>query len=242
MYLPEPIKVPLRWIRHCFRFDKYMRASYSQEGEDLILKRIFSESKSGFYIDIGAHHPKRFSNTYIFYRMGWRGINIDAMPGSMKAFNKVRSRDINLEIPILKERQKLNFYQFNEPALNGFSTQLSEERDGDGGIKLIKVSQLEGIPLRDLLSEYLPINILHIDFMTIDVEGLDFDVLQSNNWILFRPKILLIEMLGSSLDSMENNPVFLYLKDQEYYIFAKAVKTVFFMSKEYKIECGLKSI
>ena len=59
---------------------------FSQEGEDVILRRIFEDQKNGFYIDIGAHHPKRFSNTYYFYDRGWEGINIDATPGSMKFF------------------------------------------------------------------------------------------------------------------------------------------------------------
>ena len=58
---------------------------YSQEGEDMILGKIFSGQKHGFYVDVGAHHPLRFSNTYLFYLKGWRGINIDAMPGSMVA-------------------------------------------------------------------------------------------------------------------------------------------------------------
>jgi len=52
--------------------------SYSQEGEDLILLRIFEKKRIGFYVDVGSHHPFRFSNTYLFYRLGWRGINIDA--------------------------------------------------------------------------------------------------------------------------------------------------------------------
>lgn len=74
--------------------------SYSQEGEDMILHRIFERQCKGFYVDIGAHHPFRFSNTYLFYKRGWSGINIDAMPGSMNIFNKFRNRDINLEYGI----------------------------------------------------------------------------------------------------------------------------------------------
>src|SRR5829696_7661265 len=80
--------------------DAYSRKSYSQEGEDLILERIFLEQKKGFYVDVGAHHPKRFSNTFLFYKLGWFGINIDAMPGSMSAFESARPRDINLEVAI----------------------------------------------------------------------------------------------------------------------------------------------
>ena len=66
----------------------------------MILIRIFSNKSHGFFIDVGAHHPKRLSNTYYFYKRGWRGVNIDAMPGSMREFSKFRKRDINLEIPI----------------------------------------------------------------------------------------------------------------------------------------------
>ncbi len=78
---------------------EYAIKSYSQEGEDMILARLFENQQNGFYIDVGAHHPQRFSNTYFFYKKGWRGINVDAMLGSMKLFNKIRSRDINIERP-----------------------------------------------------------------------------------------------------------------------------------------------
>jgi len=60
-------------LRNIF-FDIYATKSYSQKGEDIILRRILGEKEVGFYIDIGAHHPKRFSNTYLFYKKGWRGI------------------------------------------------------------------------------------------------------------------------------------------------------------------------
>jgi len=70
-------------------FDGYALKSYSQEGEDMILRRLFEKQNTGFYVDVGAHHPKRFSNTFFFYKKGWRGINIDAMPNSMSLFNKL---------------------------------------------------------------------------------------------------------------------------------------------------------
>jgi hypothetical protein len=61
---------------------------YSQEGEDLIASRLFPNQSTGFYVDIGAHHPTRFSNTYLLYTKGWRGINIDPLPGSKELFDK----------------------------------------------------------------------------------------------------------------------------------------------------------
>jgi len=100
--------------------DKF-RNSFSQEGEDMILQRIFSGKNDGFFVDVGAHHPTRFSNTYLFYLKGWRGINIDAAPGSMTAFRKVRPADINIECPVSDKSDIATFYIFNEPALNTFS-------------------------------------------------------------------------------------------------------------------------
>jgi FkbM family methyltransferase len=219
-------------IRSFFTWAPYQLVSYSQEGEDLILARIFGLQKSGFYVDVGAHHPQRFSNTYLFYRKGWRGINIDAMPGSMVPFRKIRPRDVNLEIPVMRTRGRLTYYKFNEPALNGFSKELSESRDGRGGYKIVGKTEIEGAPLREILEKHLAAG-TEIDFLSIDVEGLDIEVLQSNDWSRFRPKVVLVEILVSSLTGMQTNDVFRLLEAQRYQVFAKALNTVFFLSEEY---------
>ena len=108
-FLPKAVKEKIIEFRNN-NLDGYATKSYSQEGEDMILKRLFGGQKFGFYVDVGAHHPKRFSNTYYFYKKGWRGINIDAMPGSMIAFDKLRPRDINIERPISDKKQILTYY------------------------------------------------------------------------------------------------------------------------------------
>jgi hypothetical protein len=114
------LKNILRRFQDFLTWHPWVNRSWSQEGEDMALRRVFEKEKIGFYVDVGAHHPKRFSNTYFFYRMGWNGINIDAMPGSMKEFDKYRGRDINLELGVAKQEGILNSYVFNEPALNTF--------------------------------------------------------------------------------------------------------------------------
>lgn len=63
----------------------------------MILSRFFEQKRTGFYVDVGAHHPTRFSNTYLFYLRGWHGVNVDAMPGSMAEFRRLRPRDLNIE-------------------------------------------------------------------------------------------------------------------------------------------------
>jgi len=213
-------------------FDGYALKSYSQEGEDMILRRLFEQQQTGFYVDVGAHHPKRFSNTYFFYKLGWRGINIDAMPESMKPFDKIRSRDINIEKPVSEKKQVLTYYAFNEPALNGFSKELSEERNGKGNYFVKFTKDIETSTLEEILDNNLPNN-QQIDFLSIDVEGLDFMVLKSNNFVKYKPKVILIEILGSSLSDIENNDISKFLKDYRYSIYAKAVNTVIFISDEF---------
>lgn len=94
--LPNKLQTWLIHIRNLY-ITRFHTKSYALQGEDLILREFFEYAKNGFYVDVGAHHPFRFSNTYLFYQSGWRGINIDAMPGSMKLFNRFRPKDINIE-------------------------------------------------------------------------------------------------------------------------------------------------
>lgn len=212
--------------------DGFAVKSYSQEGEDLILRRIFERQAIGFYVDVGAHHPKRFSNTYFFYKKGWTGINIDAMPGSMNAFEKIRARDINIEKPISSKKQVLTYYIFNEPALNSFSKELSESRNGLNDYKIEFTKDIETETLEGVLDKNLPKN-QAIDFLSVDVEGLDYDVIKSINFNKHRPRVILVEILGSSLSDILQDTIYIFLSGENYEIYAKAVNTVIFKSREF---------
>ncbi|OUT15969.1 SAM-dependent methyltransferase [Campylobacter concisus] len=230
-FLPKAVKEKIIEFRNN-NLDGYAIKSYSQEGEDMILKRLFGGQKFGFYVDVGAHHPKRFSNTYFFYKKGWSGINIDAMPGSMIAFDKFRPRDINIEKPISDKKQILTYYAFNEPALNTFSKELAVEYEKEN--YFIKFTRdIEATTLEDILDRNLPRN-QDIDFLSVDVEGLDLMVLRSNNFEKYKPKIVLIEILGNSFSEIENNKIADYLRQYGYSIFAKTVNTVFFVNNSFK--------
>ena len=202
--------------------------SYSQEGEDMVLRSFYEGQKNykGFFVDVGAHHPSRFSNTNYFYKKGWRGINIEPTPGAIKAFNIFRKRDINLNIGISGVKDKLTFYCFNEPALNGFSKEISEERNTSKKYKIIKEVEVETYPLADVLDKNLPAN-QQIDFLTIDVEGLDLQVLKSNNWDKHKPAYILVED-RIEFDNLANSEVYTYLKKQGYQLVAKTLRTLFF--------------
>jgi FkbM family methyltransferase len=201
--------------------------SYSQEGEDMILARLFEDRASGFYVDIGAHHPIRFSNTYKFYRRGWKGLNVDATPGSMEIFRYLRPRDISVEAAVGAGGQKLKFYEFNEPALNTLSAEVAKERNV-GKYHVKREVPLVTQSLGELLRAYVPKN-TRIDFLTVDVEGLDYEVLCSNDWARFMPEIILAECLGASTtEEASAVPVYQLLSGHGYKVVAKTANTVFF--------------
>jgi FkbM family methyltransferase len=207
-------------------WNSYSAPSYSQEGEDMVLRRIFLAVKHGFYIDVGAYHPKHLSNTYFFYRNGWRGINIDAMPGSMQAFRRVRPRDINLEAVIARERKEMNFYIFNGRALNTLDPDLARERSV-GSTKILEVRAVITQRLDEVLAQHLAPH-HSIQFMSIDVEGFDLDVLQSNNWSLYRPEYVLVEAWDFSLQHADEHPIVQFLTQHDYHLAGKTFSTIFF--------------
>lgn len=216
-------------------FDIYTIKSYSQEGEDIILRRILGEKKTvGFYVDVGAHHPKRFSNTHHFYKKGWRGINIDAKPECMEIFRRVRPRDINLEFALSDKRQTLIYYCFNDSALNGFLKPLSMERNKKEEYKIIDEIKIETLTLAEVLDTYLPSDTT-IDFLSIDVEGLDFQVLTSNDWSKYKPNVVLVEDLNFTFDIPDNSEIYKFLIDKGYHLVAKTMNTLFYINNSFNI-------
>src|SRR5262249_46871801 len=109
--------------------DPYAAFSYAQEGEDMILLRLFGAKRDGFYVDVGAHHPYRFSNTCVLAMRGWRGINIDADARAIEAFRRNRSTDVNLALGVSDTPGPLTLYVFSDPALNTIDPELAGERE-----------------------------------------------------------------------------------------------------------------
>lgn len=213
---------------------------FSHSGEDAILQNIFSRKLSnkekGFYIDVGAFHPTSSSNTYLFYINGWTGINIDACPGSMQAFNKTRKKDINLEIGITNSSEELTYYFIDkESSMNSFS---KDHLQDIGMLKLVKKEiPVKTYKLSEVLDKYMPKN-QAIDFLSIDVEGFDKEVLDSNNWGKYRPKVIVIELHARTLNDVLNNQTTKYLQELNYSVWGKTVilnniSSVIFIDDDY---------
>lgn len=172
--------------------------SYSQCGEDILMDKLLRKKRKGFYVDIGAYDPTRFSNTKRFYLRGWRGINIEPEPTRAVKFNVSRPKDINLNIGVANKTGELKFYIFNPPTLSTFSKRKAEDYQKQG-FELKKTSNIKVQTLGDVLKKY---HQGYIDFFSIDTEGFDFEVLKSNNWNKFRPKVICIESSQKNVDKL----------------------------------------
>lgn len=229
-FFPASIIKNLEIVNY-YLFNIYAKKTYSQEGEDMILSRVFESKKTGTFVDVGAHHPMRFSNTLFFYKRGWSGVNIEPNPETIGLFKILRKRDINVQCGIAAKEDKLTYIQFDDPALNTFDRQLADKRVQQTPYKIIAEKEIPVRQLKDVLEQHLSPG-QAIDFLSIDAEGYDLAVLESNDWEKFRPTLILVEELESlALDGEKKGKVEQFLSEQGYSLFAKTLNTLFFKDK-----------
>jgi FkbM family methyltransferase len=167
-----------------------LRGSYSQKREDLALDKFLGQKRSGLYVDVGAYDPHRFSNTRRFYKRGWTGINIEPNKSNCMKFHKYRPRDINLNCGISCTESTLSFFNLSPATLSTFSESKAIEYQRQG-FALVSVEDVPVKRLESILKEYTAGK--RIDFLSIDTEGYDIEVLKSNDWEKYRPTLICIE-------------------------------------------------
>lgn len=206
--------------------------SFSQEGEDLVLLRTLAmnSGRPGFFVDVGAHAPKWYSNTFLLYQQGWRGINIDATAGVAKEFARVRPADTTLEIVVGNGDEK-EFIDLEEHTLSGLSSaQLSGRIDQGAAVKSRRM--VPTVPLRAILEKHMS-PAQKIDLLTIDVEGHEEEVLKSNDWNRYRPRVIIVEIgQAISMADVTSATVTHFLEDHNYIPYARTGLSVFFARKE----------
>lgn len=221
-----------RWLCRALRKGDVQpdaRISHAQEGEDLALLRYFRNRQGGFYVDVGAHHPMRFSNTWAFYQRGWSGINIDPLPGTADVFSRLRPRDVTLETGVSDQAGELLYHRFHEPAYNTFSSTVAQAAEAKGAKPLCTL-RIPVDTLTSILDRHLPPG-RGIDFLTIDVEGLDEAVLRSLDFTKYRPEVLVVEMIGADLEEALSTGIYQLLRGLGYRAYAKTGNSVILVDK-----------
>ena len=188
----------LKYLSLYKRKIKYKKISYSFNAVDLIIDYIFKDKINGFYIDIGAQHPIANNNTYLLFKRGWTGINIDLDLKNIELFNISRPNDINLNNAISSSasKKKLFFYHDKSP-INTLVEDVSNFQNATvKEIKTVKTITLNKV-LENLCFDK------EIDYMNIDVEGHELDVLKGFDLIRYKPNVISVEYLDLKMKYLE---------------------------------------
>ena len=179
---------------------RHVRFSFSQFGEDLVVEQLLPAH--GFYIDIGAFHPVYFSNTYGLYRLkGWRGLLAEPSPKFASLLRQRRPRDQIVEVALGPREGRVSFLESDKEGVgegagngvvDGGVNPLFPQQDRSG-----KILEVRMTTLRTFLDENLPAG-QSVDFLSLDAEGMDLEILQTNDWARVHPQVICVEALTPS--------------------------------------------
>jgi FkbM family methyltransferase len=174
----------------------YLRALtssvYGQHAEDALLFCALAPSRRGFYVDVGAFDPIEGSNTYKFYRHGWRGLTIEPNPARAWRFGLLRGGDRHLTVGVAKEPATIDYFEFNIAMLNTMDPERARSVVADGH-PIVRTRQIPCRRLDSILAEYAPGK--QIDLLNVDCEGADLTVLQTIDFVEQRPTVIVMEDL-----------------------------------------------
>jgi len=185
------------------------KKSYAMDNEDLEILKYFKGKKNGFYVDVGCYHPIHRNNTYLIYKLDWRGINIDISEFSIDLFNYLRPDDLNYNFAISNKNEILKMYYQKE--LSQLSTIEKEQANKvfQGNIKEKKIQAftLNEILAKDKFKNY------EIDLLNIDVEGADLKVIEGLSFDKFMPKLICVEIHENKI---KESKIFKFLNNKNY--------------------------
>ena len=186
--------------------------------EDKFINNYFRKKSKGFYIDVGCYHPLEGNNTQLLYKKGWSGINLDINHFSIELFKFFRKRDININSGVSnKKNRPIMYFRKEINMLNTLDENIAKIHFKNGyNKKYVQVNSLNFF-----ISKYFK-KLEKIDFINIDVEGVELDVLKSLNFKNYKPKLICIEihnskeMYGSDYTYLKTNKVHKYLISKKY--------------------------
>lgn len=211
----------------------WRKTSYSQAGEDIILGHLFHNKSNGTYIDVGCHHPFRNSNTYLLYKMGWKGICIDPGPNIERLFSVWRPKDIFINTAIAEQVGSSRLYVFNDPALNSLSTEQVENYNNFQDFKLVDEVITPTTTLKEIYKAHES-ELINLDVLSVDVEGLDLMVLRSNDWVSLRPKVVVLELRNVNFVNILDDQCYQFLNSLGYELYAKTENNLIMLDSSYQ--------
>jgi len=203
---------------------------FGEFGEDIFINRILKNINQGKYVDVGCYHPYKGSLTFKLYKRGWNGVNIDVSKTSIDLFNMSRKKDINLNLAISNFDGE-TFYYENSP--------INQQNSLIQMNKLQKKIKIKCLTLDTVLNNK---NLDEFDYLNIDVEGSELEVIKGFNLKRFNPKLITIENNDLTIDEYLKSEVCKILIENDYILVNKIGVTNFFMPSKlvYKISDLIK--
>ena len=218
--------------------DGAMSPTFSHMGEDIVIYHLFlhyvKKIYGGFYVDIGAHHPRHYSTTKILTFLGWSGINIDASEESIANFRQERPNDINVCCGVAETEGELTYYKFSGGSANTLSSEVAEKWQKENGWQLLGTSVVPVKTINKILDEHLPEGKM-IDYMNIDVEGMDRIVIESLDFDKYRPSVITIEMHDANKVRLEEDRTIAFLMRKNYALVSIALSTYILMDCQFPV-------
>ena len=207
-------------------FKKINKNFYSQFGEDRILDEIIPKDfYNGFYVDVGCFHPKKYSNTYMLFKRGWFGINIDMEEGKIDTFNIARPKDYNFLGAISDKVEKVKIYRNQKFGVSSTIDPGILKKDDIIDENFITTTTLDNVINNS------PLKNKEIDLLNIDTEGNDFKVLKSINFNIYNPKVIIIETHLKKIEEIIKSEIYIYLTTKEYDLKSWNIYSLIFKKK-----------
>lgn len=211
--------------------------SYSQSGEDMILRLAFCSLGiyRPRYLDVGAHHPTLLNNTAFFYRLGACGVNVEPNAVLAQRFHSARPKDINLNIGVSDAAGVLDFYLMSNPELSTFCPEQADRLVRMRACKIERIEKIKVEPVNHVVSQYFPNN--GLEFLSLDTENFDLRILRSLDFSRHAPIAICVETIQFATDgtSGKNREIELFLKDHDYFVYADThINTIFFHSSRFR--------
>ncbi len=220
------IRTFTQWARAVLKLmlGKGVCTSYGHQGEDAVLQATLKWVSKGTYVDVGAYHPTLYSNTYAFYKKGWNGIVIDPNSDMLPLYRLMRPRDRFIHAAVGATEEERTYYMFDDGAYNSFDATRAHSWKDTRGLAVREERTVAFKPLAKILSEQ---HIEHIDFLNIDVEGWDFEVLQTHDWNI-PTRVIAIEDETFNADKPQENEIYRYLHGKGYALIGLVGLTLLF--------------
>jgi FkbM family methyltransferase len=216
--------------------DKY----YSFSGVDIVLKKIFYQQEKGFYIDVGCQNPIKNNNTYLLYKKGWEGINIDLDEDNINLFNSARPNDINFNKAVSSDVKDVELYFYHKKSpINTIDKKISEFQRA----KVTSVKKITTDTLNNIISNTKYNNQI-FDLLSIDVEGHELEVLKGFDLNKYSPKVIVVEYLDLNVSKLEiknlstenvfNSEIYKYLVSKNYILVNNIYCDLVFINKNFR--------